>query len=262
MNEIVFGQAVVRREDERLISGRGRYADDVSLPGLLRAVFVRSPYPAAAIRSIDASAALAQPNVIAVFTAADLAVDGVKDWSIPAKLAKVGGGFSLETAQTLLARGVVRYAGEPVAMVIAATLAEAMDAAELVVVDYEERAAVLNPLLAEGQVQGGVAQGIGQALLEEIRHQDGQLVTGSFMDYAMPRASDLPRIVGENLEIPTAVNPLGVKGVGEAGTVGGLAAAMNAICNALLPAGIRHIDMPTTPLRVWTALRDARTNGE
>ena len=74
---------------------------------------------------------------------------------------------------------------------------------------------------------------------------------------AMPRASDLPRIVGENLEIPTAVNPLGVKGVGEAGTVGGLAAAMNAICNALLPAGIRHIDMPTTPLRVWTALHDA-----
>jgi carbon-monoxide dehydrogenase large subunit len=85
----------------------------------------------------------------------------------------------------------------------------------------------------------------------------GPAVTGSFMDYAMPRASDLPRVVGDNPETPTAMNPLGVKGVGEAGTVGGLAATMNAVCNALQPAGIRHLDMPATPQRVWQALQQA-----
>jgi carbon-monoxide dehydrogenase large subunit len=122
----------------------------------------------------------------------------------------------------------------------------------------EDVGRVLNPMLVQGQIHGGVAQGIGQALLEEIRFDaDGQLVTGSFMDYAMPRANDLPAMVGANPQTPTAVNPLGVKGVGEAGTVGALAATMNAVCNALQPAGIRHLDMPATPMRVWQALQDA-----
>lgn len=124
-------------------------------------------------------------------------------------------------------------------------------------VSVEDVGRVLNPVLVEGQIHGGVAQGVGQALLEEVRYENGQLVTGSFMDYAMPRASDLPSIVSENLEVPTSTNVLGVKGVGEAGAVGGLAAAMNAICNALAPAGIRHLDMPATPARIWSALRDA-----
>jgi carbon-monoxide dehydrogenase large subunit len=94
--------------------------------------------------------------------------------------------------------------------------------------------------------------------MEQIRFDTaGQLITGSFMDYAMPCASDLPRFVGENPETPTDLNPLGVKGVGEAGTVGALAATMNAVCNALQVAGIRHLDMPATPVRVWHALREA-----
>jgi carbon-monoxide dehydrogenase large subunit len=135
------------------------------------------------------------------------------------------------------------------------------DTGKVDVVGYtsvEDVGRVLNPMLVEGQIHGGVAQGIGQALLEQVRFDEsGQLVTGSFMDYAMPRAADLPRIVGANPQTPTALNPLGVKGVGEAGTVGGLAATMNAVCNALLPAGIRHIDMPATPLRVWEALQRA-----
>jgi carbon-monoxide dehydrogenase large subunit len=122
-------------------------------------------------------------------------------------------------------------------------------------VSVEDVGRVLNPALVEGQIHGGVAQGVGQALLEEVRYQDGQLITGSFMDYAMPRASDLPSVVSENLEVPTPTNVLGVKGVGEAGAVGGLAAAMNAVCNALAPAGIRHLDMPATPARIWTALQ-------
>ena len=129
------------------------------------------------------------------------------------------------------------------------------------VVNYvcvEDVGRVLNPLLVEGQIHGGVAQGIGQALLEEIRFdRAGQLQTGSFMDYAMPRAADLPVVVCLNLETPTALNPLGVKGVGEAGTVGAMSATMNAVCNALQVAGVRHIDMPATPTKVWEALHGA-----
>jgi carbon-monoxide dehydrogenase large subunit len=125
-------------------------------------------------------------------------------------------------------------------------------------VSVEDVGRVLNPLLVEGQIHGGVAQGIGQALLEKIRHDEtGQLLTGSFMDYAMPRATDIPNIVSMNLETPTAENPLGVKGVGEAGTVGALSATTNAVCHALQAAGIRHLDMPATPMRVWQALQDA-----
>jgi aerobic carbon-monoxide dehydrogenase large subunit len=124
-------------------------------------------------------------------------------------------------------------------------------------VSVEDVGRVLNPKLVEGQIHGGVAQGIGQSFLEEVRFEDGQLITGSFMDYAMPRAADLPRIISENLEVPTTTNPLGAKGVGEAGAVGSLAAAVNAICDALKLAGVRHLDMPATPHRVWQALRQA-----
>ena len=126
-------------------------------------------------------------------------------------------------------------------------------------VSVEDVGRVLNPVLVEGQIHGGVAQGVGQALLEQVCFDaHGQLLTGSFMDYAMPRAGDVPPIVSANLETPTALNPLGVKGVGEAGTVGALSATMNAVCHALLPEGVRHLDMPATPMRVWQALRKAR----
>ncbi len=129
-------------------------------------------------------------------------------------------------------------------------------------VSVEDVGRVLNPALVEGQIHGGVAQGMGQALMEQVCFDDhGQLLTGSFMDYAMPRASDMPRIISANLETPTALNPLGVKGVGEAGTVGALSATMNAVCNALRPEGVRHIDMPTTPVRVWQALQAGASGG-
>ena len=122
----------------------------------------------------------------------------------------------------------------------------------------EDIGRVMNSMLAEGQIQGGVAQGIGQALGEEIVcDATGQVVTGSFMDYQMPRAGDFPNFSLAFYEVPTNVNELGVKGVGEAGTVGSLAAAMNAINDALAPLGIRHLDMPATPLRIWSAIRTA-----
>jgi carbon-monoxide dehydrogenase large subunit len=117
---------------------------------------------------------------------------------------------------------------------------------------------VINPMLVEGQVHGGIVQGIGQAMLEQtVYDADGQLLTGSYMDYAMPRASDAPAFTTAHHPVPATTNPLGVKGCGEAGCAGGLASVMNAIVDALSPYGIRHIDMPATPQRVWQAIRDS-----
>lgn len=118
---------------------------------------------------------------------------------------------------------------------------------------------VLNPLLVKGQVHGGVAQGAGQILLEDTLYDEtGQLLTASFMDYGMPRADDLCNFEVKPNPVPTATNPLGVKGVGEAGAVGAMPAVMNAIMDAIGPLGIRDLDMPASPPRVWKAIRDAR----
>ncbi len=115
---------------------------------------------------------------------------------------------------------------------------------------------ILNPLLFDGQIHGGIAQGAGQALMEDLHYDpaDGQLLTGSFMDYAMPRADDFCDFGVAALAIPTASNPLGVKGVGEAGTVGALPAVMNAVNDALAGVGATPIDMPATAEKVWRAL--------
>lgn len=114
----------------------------------------------------------------------------------------------------------------------------------------------VNPMIVRGQVHGGVAQGLGQALLERTSYDatSGQLLTGSFMDYALPRADDLPDIEVDLLEVPSGSNPLGVKGAGEAGSVGSPPALINAIIDALSVDGVTHIDMPTTPEAVWQAL--------
>ena len=118
---------------------------------------------------------------------------------------------------------------------------------------------VINPQLLKGQITGGVAQGLGQALMEQVVYDpsNGQLVSASFMDYAMPRATELPPVQVISQPIPTSSNPLGVKGAGEAGTVGALAAVMNAVCDALSSVGADPIDMPATPESVWSALRAA-----
>ncbi len=116
----------------------------------------------------------------------------------------------------------------------------------------------INPMIVAGQIHGGVLQGLGQILGETIVYdQDGQLQTGSFMDYQMPRAFDMPPIQTISNHVPSPNNPLGIKGAGESGTVGALPAGLNAVCNALRPLGIRHFDMPATPQRLWKAIRDA-----
>jgi carbon-monoxide dehydrogenase large subunit len=117
----------------------------------------------------------------------------------------------------------------------------------------------VNPMIVRGQVHGGVAQGLGQALLERTSYDtSGQLLTGSFMDYALPRAIDLPEIEVDLLEVPSGSNPLGVKGAGEAGSVGSPPALINAIVDALSVDGVTHIDMPATPESVWQALSMAK----
>jgi aerobic carbon-monoxide dehydrogenase large subunit len=115
---------------------------------------------------------------------------------------------------------------------------------------------IMNPMIVEGQVHGGVAQGLGQALLEHALYDpaSGQMLTASFVDYAIPRAEDVPQIVVQTREIPCTTNPLGSKGAGEAGTVGALAAIVSALSDAL---GRPHFDMPATPERVWKALAGA-----
>jgi len=116
---------------------------------------------------------------------------------------------------------------------------------------------LINPMLVEGQVQGGVVQGLGQALMEDTAYDTkGQLISGSYMDYAMPRAGNLPTFAFHSHPIPAKTNPLGAKGCGEAGCTGALPAIMNAIADVLSrETGVTHIDMPATSERVWSALQ-------
>ena len=118
---------------------------------------------------------------------------------------------------------------------------------------------ILNPMIVLGQIQGGAVQGIGQALLEHqvYDRNSGQLLTGSFMDYAMPKASVLPSVDAKMEEIACKTNPLGVKGIGESGTIGAPPTIINAVLDALRPLGVETLDMPATPLRVWEAIRKA-----
>lgn len=116
---------------------------------------------------------------------------------------------------------------------------------------------VINPLLVDGQIHGGIAQGLGQALLEEVVYdEEGQILSGSLMDYALPKAEDVPRLELSRTETPTPVNPLGVKGVGEAGTIGSTPAVVNAVVDALAPFGVTHIDMPLKPEKIWRLCRE------
>ena len=119
---------------------------------------------------------------------------------------------------------------------------------------------VINPLTLKGQIHGGVAQGVGQALMERVVYdkETGQLLSASFMDYAMPRADDLPSMEIESNPVPTTRNLLGAKGAGEAGTVGALPVTLLAIMDALKPLGVKHLDMPATPEAVWQAIQDAK----
>ena len=137
-----------------------------------------------------------------------------------------------------------------------------VDTGRIDIVDYivvDDFGTIVNPLLLAGQVHGGIAQGVGQALLESCVYEadSGQLVTGSLMDYCMPRADDLPGIAFRTNVVPCTANPLGVKGAGEAGAIGAPPAVVNAVLDALAECGVTHLDMPLTPEKVWRAIRGA-----
>jgi carbon-monoxide dehydrogenase large subunit len=127
---------------------------------------------------------------------------------------------------------------------------------------FDDYGRLLDPRITLGQVHGGVAQGIGQALFEQALFdaETGQILSGSLMDYALPRAADIPRFEGTlTADFPSRANRLGVKGSGQAGAIASPATIMNAVMNALLPLGVRHLDMPATPARIWEAIEAARS---
>src|SRR4029453_3326824 len=116
---------------------------------------------------------------------------------------------------------------------------------------------ILNPALVRGQQHGGIAQGIAQALLEEVVFDDvGNPVTGTLATYLMPSAAELPPLEAANTQTPSGVNPLGAKGIGESGSIGSTPAVQNAVVDALAHLGVRHVDLPCSPERVWRAMRD------
>jgi carbon-monoxide dehydrogenase large subunit len=137
------------------------------------------------------------------------------------------------------------------------------DTGDVALVKYalvDDVGTVINPLTLKGQIHGGVAQGVGQALMEQVVYDgdSGQLLTATFMDYAMPRADTLPDMAIGSNPVPTKLNPMGAKGAGEAGTVGALPVVINAVMDALAPLGVRAFDMPATPARVWEVIQAAR----
>jgi CO/xanthine dehydrogenase Mo-binding subunit len=130
-------------------------------------------------------------------------------------------------------------------------------------VSVDDCGVVINPLLVEGQIYGGVAQAIGQALYEEAYYDEsGQLLTGSLNDYAIPRALMMPPMTHLRTETPSPRNPLGAKGVGEAGTIGATPAVVNAVLDALAPLGVQHLDMPLTPAKIWAAVQAGSRIGD
>jgi carbon-monoxide dehydrogenase large subunit len=129
---------------------------------------------------------------------------------------------------------------------------------------FDDFGRLLDPRITLGQVHGGVTQGIGQALLEQVLFDDesGQALCGSLMDYALPRAADLPMFGGAlTPDFPSRANRLGVKGSGQAGAIASPATIMNAVMNALAPTGVKHLDMPATPARIWAAIKAAQSAG-
>jgi carbon-monoxide dehydrogenase large subunit len=131
--------------------------------------------------------------------------------------------------------------------------------AELVrLVAVDDAGTIINPLLADGQIHGGLAQGVAQALFEEVRYdEDGNPLTTNFADYPVPAASELPSFERIEMVTPTPRNELGAKGIGESGTIGATPAVQNAVVDAVAHLGVRHIDMPATPERIWEAIRTA-----
>ncbi len=175
-----------------------------------------------------------------------------------AELAAATGGEGLSSDVDFAAPGATFPFGAHLAVVEVDTETGGVRLVRIVAVDDAGR--LLNPLIAEGQVHGGLAQGVAQALFEEMIYDpQGNPLTATLADYAFPSAAELPSFETHPMETPTPLNPLGAKGIGESGTIGSTPAVQNAVVDALSHLGVRHVDMPTTPLRVWSAIQAARS---
>jgi carbon-monoxide dehydrogenase large subunit len=161
----------------------------------------------------------------------------------------------LRSETDLAAQGTTYPFGAHIAVVDVDTETGKVTVERLIACDDAGR--ILNPLLVDGQVHGGLAQGVAQALLEEIRYdEDGNPLTTNFADYTFVSAAELPSFERVPMETPTPLNALGAKGIGESGTIGSTPAVQNAVIDAVAHLGVRHIDMPTTPERVWRAISE------
>ena len=180
------------------------------------------------------------------------AVAGDPSAAVP--LASLAAAERLVVHATFSAPGATFPFGAHVAVVEADTETGKVTLRRMITVD--DAGTVINPLLAEGQRHGGIAQGAAQALFEEVRYDaDGNPLTSTFADYSFPSAAELPSFELAGMATPTSYNPLGAKGIGEAGTIGATPAVQNAVVDALSHLGVRHVDMPATPQRVWEALQ-------
>ena len=251
-----IGQPLRRHEDHRLLTGQDRFTDDFAIEGQAYAAMVRSPHPHARIVGIDAAAARAMPGVLGIFTGADCAADGLKPIPhspLPStrtdlKLTAPGGGKVFVGPHHLLAIDTVRHVGEAVAMVVADSLAQALDAAEAVVVDYKTLDWVAD-------AKAACAPGA-PAVWDEV--PDNVLIYTTFGDVQATRSNALPSFTTEIVEVLSPTNPLGIKAGGEGGTTPALAVVINAIVDALKAYCIRDITMPATPFTVWQAIQAAK----
>jgi carbon-monoxide dehydrogenase large subunit len=179
-----------------------------------------------------------------------------KDWADLATAASADGGAGLVVEHVFNSTGATFPSGSHLAVVEVDTDTGQVDLVRMVAVDDAGR--ILNPLIAEGQVHGGLAQGAAQALLEEMSYDaDGNPQTGNFADYGFVSADVLPTFEIVHLETPTPLNELGAKGIGESGTIGATPAVQNAVIDALAHLGVKHIDMPCTAEKVWRAIQEA-----
>jgi carbon-monoxide dehydrogenase large subunit len=249
--------AVRHGDTDAIPEGVGTFASrSLSLGGsamLKAAAEVRKRIVAAAARLLEAA-----PRDI-VLEGGRAGVRGVPKRTLGFAEIASRGGESLEASVRFESERVMTPSGAHVAVVEVDPETGAVIVLSYVAVDDCGR--VVNPLLVEGQVHGSLAQGFAQALFEQVVYgDDGQLQTGSLLDYSAPNAADLPPVVSAVQETPSPLNPLGSKGIGESGTIGAPPALVNAVHDALRPLGVAAIDMPMTPDRVWRAIRDARAD--
>jgi carbon-monoxide dehydrogenase large subunit len=180
-----------------------------------------------------------------------------KSWADLAKEAQPGG---LSAENDFKPSGATFPFGSHLAVVEVDTETGKATLQRMIAVDDAGR--ILNPLIAEGQIQGGLAQGVAQALLEEVRYdQEGNPVGTNLADYTFVSAAELPSFETVSMETPTPINELGAKGIGESGSIGSTPAVQNAVVDALSHLGVRHVDMPTTPERIWQAINTPNTRG-